>query len=162
MEVCPLPDGEIVEFWDARTKYVPTSMITEGEALTPTFPNGCSSNHSNLWLRQSQCLQPQLFNSDLSDQKPRQYEIKRIVYLAILDQKDHRTNFWILYLHWALKHSPSDKIFPLTAPRAWKIGFFTSPNSFYEQATFFLHIVSKDICHTKGSERSLCRKAHRR
>ena len=145
-------------FSDARTRHAPTPMITEGEALTPTFPNGCACNHSNLWLRQSQCHQPQLFNSDLSDQRRHQDEIKRIVHLAILDQKNHQ----FVYLHWILKHSPSDKIFPLTAPRAWKIGFFTSPNSFYEQATFFLHIVSKDICHTKGSERSLCRKAHRR
>ena len=115
IEIDPHPDGEIVEFSDARTTYAPTPMITEGEALTPTFPNGCSSNHSNLWLRQSQCLQPQLFNSDLSDQKRHQYETKRIVHLAILDQKDHQ----FVYLHWTLKHSSSDKIFPLAAPRAY-------------------------------------------
>ena len=48
IEIDPHTDGEIVEFSDARTTYAPTSMITEGEALTPTFPNGCASNHSNL------------------------------------------------------------------------------------------------------------------
>ena len=146
IEIDPHPDGEIVEFSDARTTYAPTSMITEGEALTPTFPNGCASNHSNSWLRQSQCLQPQLFKSDLSDQKRHQYEIKRIVHLAILDQKDHQFLHFIFTL--SIKTFTQWQNISSDCTKGLKDRFlYISKLTFWTGHVFLAHCVQRHLPH---------------